>query len=305
MNAYGIALAGFAMFVMSCTPALALEREAGMAAGPVEPAAGEVTMKCPDCGRAVVLGSHGQPGLTATCPYCGKEICAVEEAEKRLCAGVDLGFFSKYVSRGVTLSDDPVFQPDAWLSYREFTVSVWGNMDTTDINDSDGEFNELDFTVDYSGSWEKVNYSAGGIYYVFPNTGADDTAELYLSACYDILLQPTVTVFYDFLEADGFYGAFGIGHSFDIPLPADAVNAALELSAQAGWGTRNFNEFNAGTSHTAFTDMVITAGFPVTLSENFTIKPTLSYSSALDRTIRTKNEGNDNLVWGVVASGSF
>jgi len=259
---------------------------------------------CPNCGRNVVLGRHGQAGKTEVCPYCGKEICEPEEAEG-ICFGADAGFFNKYVSRGVTLSEDPVFQPDVWASYRGVTLNVWGNMDLTDVNDNEAEFNELDFTLEYSGQWEALGYSAGGIYYVFPNTEDRDTAELYASLGYDTVLKPTLTVFYDFIEADGFYVVFGIGHGFDIPLPTDALTARLELAAQAGWGSRNFNEFNAGVHKDAFTDLVLTASLPVTFGEHLTVSPMVSWSSALDTDIRAANGKNDNVIWGATLSASF
>jgi len=309
VNAYGVALAVFAMVVVSCTPALALEREAVMEQGGAEPhpedtSGGEVTMKCPNCGERIVVGRHGQTGQTTVCPFCGAEICP-GGVEKAFCTGADAGFFSKYVSRGVVTTDGPVFQPGVWVSYRDVTISVWGNMDLTDTNGNGGRFNELDFTLDYSREWGKLDFSAGGVYYDFPNTTAAGTAELYAGVGYDTLLHPVIAVYYDFLEADGFYLSAGIGHGFDIPLPADTVKAALELSAQAGWGSKNFNEFNFGSSHGAFTDMVFSAALPVSAGDNLVLKPVVSYSSVLDGTIRTKNGQDDNLVWGIVASGSF
>lgn len=306
-------IAGLLLVAVAAAPALAHEHDAdeGAAvqtdgsAAPTEAGEEQETVVCPSCGKQVVIGRHGQAGRTAICPHCGKEICPAEEAEKPLCFGADAGFFSKYVSRGVTLSADPVFQPNVWLSYKALNVSVWGNMDLTDINGNEGEFNELDFTAGYSWDWDGLSLSAGGIYYVFPNTGSDDTAEIYAAVGYDTILQPTLTVFYDFLEADGFYCALGIGHSFDIPLPTEAVTAGLDLSAQAGWGSKGFNEFNSGSYHNAFTDAVFTASLPVGLFDSFTLTPSVSYSTALDHTIRSKNSDNDNVVFGLVVSASL
>lgn len=310
MNAYGIALAGIVVAVLSCTPALAGEQDAVMGQGGAvayseEEAGGEVSMKCPNCGKTIVIGRHGQSGRATVCPYCGKEVCAEEEAEEEFCAGVDAGFFSKYVSRGVVTTDGPVFQPGAWVSYRDVAISVWGNMDLTDINGNGGRFNELDFTLNYSHGWGKLDLSAGGVYYDFPNTDAADTAELYAGASYDTLLHPAIAVYYDFVEVDGFYISAGIGHSFDITLPADATSAALDLSAQVGWGSKNSNQFNLGTDRGAFTDLVVTAGLPVSFGKRITITPSVSYSTVLDRGVREQNELDDNIIWGLTAQASF
>lgn len=261
-------------------------------------------VSCPHCGRTVTAGSHALSVHGRTCPYCGKGRCPPEEKDE-LGAGVDLGFFSKYVSRGVTLTDDPVVQPNVWISYAGFTLGAWGNADTTDINTNEWEFNELDFTLDYTGRLQDFEYSVGGIYYVFPNTGGDDTAELYAAATYDVLLAPTLTVFYDFLDADGVYATLGVSHCFELALPTDMVSVELELSAQVGWGSSGFNEFNSGSYHNTFTDAVMTAELPICIGENISLTPMVSYSTALDRTIRTKNNGNDRLVWGLTVSGSI
>jgi len=294
-----------------CAPAFAAEapitdESAGIGTEDVFAGAAEDGMEtfiCPNCGKRITAGRHGQVALNVKCPYCGT-LCTREEERKPFCFGADAGFFGKYVSRGVTLSDDPVFQPDVWVSYMNLTVSVWGNMDLTDYNGDAGDFNELDFTAGYSWNWGRLNMEAGGIYYVFPGTGSDDTAELYAGINYDTILQPTVTVFYDFLEADGFYGTLSVGHSFGLP-EVLGLEPSLDLSAQVGWGTKEFNEFNSGTYHTTFTDAVFTAGLPVTVTDNISVAPTLSYSTVLDRTIRSKNPHNDNVVWGVILSASM
>jgi DNA-directed RNA polymerase subunit RPC12/RpoP len=272
---------------------------------PVEDSKEQKSITCPNCGKKVAIGGHGQTGKTTVCPYCGKEICLPEEEEKGLCLGADAGFFNKYVSRGVTLSEDPVFQPDVWASYRGVTLSVWGNMDLTDVNENEAQFNELDLTLDYSGQWDALSYSAGGIYYIFPNTGSRDTAEVYTSLHYDMMLEPTLTVYYDFVEADGFYVVLGIGHGLEIPLRLDVVTVRLELGMQVGWGSRNFIRFNAGVHNDALTDWVTTASLPVTLGEHLTVSPMISYSSVLDKDIRAANEQNDNFIWGATLSSNF
>lgn len=260
---------------------------------------------CPVCGEKFFAGRHGQSGLTMKCPKCGAEVCEKAEAEKGFCLGTDVGFFSTYVSRGLTITDGPVFQPDVWASYRGLTLSVWGSIDLTDKNKLGGEISELDYTLDYSNNIGKVAYSAGVIYYTFPNTSADDTSEVYAGLGYDVLLKPKLVVYYDFWQADGFYGVMSISHSFGLPELIKGIKSSIDLSAQVGLGSKNFNEFNLKVSHTTFTDYVLLASIPVSLTENLSIKPTMSYSSVLDKTIRTKNQHNDNMVFGGVISASF
>lgn len=260
---------------------------------------------CPVCGEKFFAGRHGQSGLTVKCPKCGAEVCTKAEMEKVFCFGTDAGFFSKYVSRGLTLTDGPVFQPDIWASYKGFTLSIWGSMDLTDKNKLSGDFSEFDYTLDYSNNIGKLAYSGGVIYYNFLNTGAKDTSEVYAGVSCDVLLKPKLVVYYDFWQVDGFYGVISIRHSFGMPELIKGLKPSVDLSAQVGLGSKNFNEFNFKDSHTAFTDYVLTAAIPVSLTDNFSIKPTVSYSSVLDKTIRTKSSHNDNLIYGAVLSASF
>ncbi len=106
---------------------------------------------------------------------------AEDEAE----IGFDLsaGSFNKYIWRGQNLVDDWVFQPGVSATYGGLTASFWGNLDMTDENGSNGEFSEIDLTLDYSGQFPGIDilgYSVGMINYDFPvNGSADDTTEVY------------------------------------------------------------------------------------------------------------------------------
>jgi len=263
-------------------------------------------VECPNCGGKFAVGRHGQEGLVMKCPHCGKEVevCKkMEEEEKGLCYGMDMAFMSKYITRGTVSTDGPVFEPNIWASYKGLTLSVWGNLDLADRHG--GNITETDYAVDYSNSLGRLNYSAGLIYYAYPHTGSNDSSELYAGLGYDTILRPRLVVYYDYWQVDGYYGAFSIGHGFDLKEALKGLNASLDLSAQVGLGSKRFNNSNFGASHTAFTDLLLTSSLPVSLSDHITVKPTVCYSTVLDRTIRTKNFKNDNVVYGGVVSLSF
>ena len=127
---------------------------------------------------------------------------------------VDLAFVNKYVWRGMLLTDGPVFQPAATLGYKGASVGVWGNLDLDDVNDTEGEFNEIDLVLDYTHSINEFSVSGGLIYYDFPNTDFRSTVELYVAAGVDILLQPCLTVYFDVDQAEGIYGTLGLSHNY-------------------------------------------------------------------------------------------
>ncbi|MBI5189407.1 MAG: hypothetical protein HZA22_01845 [Nitrospirae bacterium] len=227
-----------------------------------------------------------------------------EDGGGRLSYGADLGFFSSYVSRGLTYSEDPVLQPNAWVTYKDVTASVWGNVDMTDYNGMAGDLYELDYGLDYSVDAGDFELSAGALYYSYPHIEDGDTAEAYVGLGYHAPLHPILTVYYDFWRGDGFYGLLTIGHG--IPLPEVAGReASLELSAQVGLGSKDYNAYNYGSDHTAFTDVVLTASLPVSVADHVSVAPSVSWSSVLDRTIRTKNSHSDAVIFGGMVTASF
>lgn len=249
-------------------------------------------------------------GDVQMCPICGKPATAghTHEPEKEglpFSVGTDHAFLSKYVWRGLNLTDGTVWQPDAWVSAYGFTFNVWGNMDLTDINDHEGEFNEVDYTFNYAGEYDKLSYTGGVIHYAFPNTDFNSTWEAYGSLGYDTLLQPSLNVYYDFDEADGFYGMLALGHSFELPQVAESVTMSLDLSTHVGFASKNWNAFYYGAEETAFVDYVAGVTLPIGIGEHLTVSPSVSYSTVLDKTLRTNAVNDHNFIYGATVSASF
>lgn len=263
----------------------------------------DTAVRCLRCGREYAAGRHGQAVAAAPCPFCGEESAAGRE-EDVFCLGADTGIFSRYVSRGLTYSEDPVFQPNVWGAYKGLTLNIWANMDLTDYNGMAGDFYEIDYGLDYSGEAGGLDYCAGALYYSYPRMDGADTAEVYAGLGYDAPLHPRLKVYYDCWRGDGFYGVLSVEHCIGLP-GVMGCSTELVVSAQAGLGSKNYNAFSYGSDHTAFTDYVLTASLPVAVSEHLSVTPSVSYSSALDRTIRSKIDNDDAVVAGFVVSASF
>jgi len=220
---------------------------------------------------------------------------------KSVTCGADAGVFSKYVFRGVLATDGAVFQPDVWVSWKGATFTVWSNMDLTDKNGVEHKFSEVDYSLDYSGSVGKILYSAGAVYYAYPNTNFHNTSEVYGAVGVDTFLKPRLIAYYDYIEANGWYTALSAGHDVTL-FEKGPVKASASVSASLGFGTKNYNRFYFGSDHGAFTDLQINTAIPFVVMERFTVKPSLTWSSRLDGTIRTKNVKNDNVVVGITLS---
>ena len=232
------------------------------------------------------------------------------KAEDEISVGTSADFLSKYVWRGQDLVDDWVLQPGASIGYKGITASFWGNLDLTDENGNQGEFSEIDLTLDYSGQVpgiDLVSYSLGVINYDFPASGADDTWELYWGFGLDVPASPSVTVYHDVDEVDGTYVSFGVGHSFENLFEIDSgVGVGLDLGASIGWGSASYNKFYWGPNKSELNDLVLSAALPFEVA-GFTITPKANYITLMGEDIREPNTYGQNDMWivGVGISKEF
>ncbi|MEA1922651.1 MAG: TorF family putative porin [Pseudomonadota bacterium] len=225
---------------------------------------------------------------------------------------------SKYVWRGIEVNEDPVLQPSLTVAYGGFSFNLWGNMDLTDFGKDEcvytsncksraGQFTEIDLTLDYSHSFDKLTLGAGIISYQFPNWDeSEDTHELYFALAYDCLLQPALTIYYDFDEVDGFYTNLSVGHSF-------AINNKLgiELSGSVGYGDSDYNKAYFGIDDDALVDINGSIAVPFQVTEKITITPMLTLTSIIDSDLRDSVKNNSccdnetNVYGGVTVGFSF
>lgn len=236
-------------------------------------------------------------------------------AELDVEVGVDL--FDKYIWRGQNLGNRPVIQPSATIGKNGLSLNVWGNMP---VNNEDPagrawNFNELDYTLDYSGSVGMINYSGGFILYTYPRPVIDqptstEAHEIYGSIGLGTFLSPTVTVYRGTKASNGWYVNAEISHSIDL-----VKDTALELSASLGWADEKYNQDYWGSKTNAINDLVLTAAVPLIVGD-VTIVPSISYVTLPTDRIRSlnraqqgagtfKGSGSDYWVAGVGAVFKF
>lgn len=219
------------------------------------------------------------------------------EAAKETEIDIYSDFVSHYVWRGMLLTDDPVWQPGATLSMYDFSFDIWTNVDLTDINRPayDYHLSEVDYTLSYEMAvTDDLTIEAGGIYYTFPGTGADATTELYISAAYDILTQPTLTIYRDIDEIDGWYANFGIGHTFKLQ-----EDLGLSLGASLGWGDEDYNTGYFGVNDSGLNDLGLNASLDYTINDNLSMSVFAGYSELLDSVIKDAAADSDTLFGGI------
>ena len=245
--------------------------------------------------------------------------------ETRVTGNASAGIFNRYIFRGYELGTDSfVIQPALSVSYKGFSATFWGNIDSDEhptqsfVPDREGKksFNETDLTLSYTYSIEKLSITGGYIYY--GTKYAQETEELFLSASYDIVTKPTITVYRDITSYPGTYINLYLSHSEKI-----YKDITLDLGASASyfvgdddyWRTyESSTGAYTGGKYSAFHDGMVKAGFTIPLVKNFSVQPLAQYWFPLSSKAKRTVDGNsynpngkldDTFVWGLNITFTF
>lgn len=213
-----------------------------------------------------------------------------EEAEGPAVSGsVSVDIMSQYIWRGWQLSDDSVIQPSVGMSYEGIGANIWSNYD----NDTTA-VTETDYTLNYTFSMDKLGFDVGYIFYTFPDSDLD-TQEIYVSASYDVILSPSLTVYYDFDEGEGAFIVAAIGHSFALP-----KDLSVDVGASVSYNASNL-VMGADSDGDAFSDFYngeISASMSIPVYRALSITPKVAYSFPLSNDAEDVLEANALAVTG-------
>jgi uncharacterized protein (TIGR02001 family) len=236
-------------------------------------------------------------GMTAGL-VCAQDVVMVEQQPSDVSVSADMGLYSAYVWRGQVLNDNMVVQPSVTIANGPFSLNVWGNWNATDNAAQDT--GEIDYTAAYTlpFSTDDVTMDVGMIFYTFPGNGnsAPSTEEAFIQATFNnIILTPVASLYYDFDEADGFYGNLAVSQGVEI---SDAMTA--EIGGSVGFGTGNYNNYYFGRNRSAVNDYNIYASTEYALTEDLTLGALLQYSM-LGGGVDNSGYEADDLVWGGIS----
>lgn len=163
-------------------------------------------------------------------------------------AEAEVGFFSSYVWRGVTYTNNFVVQPDLSLTVpvrrMSLTGGVWANIEParydgfSDISESGGLDNFDLAEIDWYGEMNlplsaRTTVVLGATGYYFPNedglTPTSNSVELYGRAEWTGPLHPTASIYYDVGKVHGGYVEAGVSHPVTV-----SERASLTFGALAG-----------------------------------------------------------------------
>jgi len=224
--------------------------------------------------------------------------------DKTIDIGVEAGFLSKYVWRGVVPTDGPVFQSSFTAGFQGLSLNFWDNMDIDDVNGQQSNFTEFDYTLGYSTSYKMLGFSTGVIHYYFPRTGGSATTELYFGACVEVTGSPSLTLYQDVDDVEGTYVSLEAGMGLPV-----GVFTTLDISGALGFGSKDHNEAYYGEASGGLADVFIGVSALFGIGEIITISPSIAFSSIINGDIRDAIEENDgepmNVVFGITASVGF
>lgn len=245
--------------------------------------------------------------LVVVACLAGHSRCPAESPEHDVRFEVTADAFSKYVWRGQNLVDGWVFQSAVSVGYKGLTGAIWGNLDLTDKNDRSGEFTEIDYSIDYSGTVPGIDilgYSVGAIHYDFPTYDVSATTELYWGFALNVPADPSITVYHDIDEAEGIYVSLGVGHSIKAD---ETLPVGIDLGAAIGWGNKKYNKFYWDTNGSELNDLALSVGFPLEIA-GLSVMPSVSYVALLGSDVKNSDAydtDNSIVVVGVSLSKEF
>jgi hypothetical protein len=200
-----------------------------------------------------------------------------------------LNIASSYIWRGFDLNPTQkmVVQPSVDFSFGKsgLALNIWGSFSFVNR-----EANEIDLTLSYAFKTSKSVLLMTGLihygYYFTENFSFDDNTshELFITAGLpNTIAHPTLTVFYDFTNGDGFYFQLETGHS--IPL---TPSVQADFSASLGY---NGGQWLAEGVDPGFSDLNI--GMALSFEyKDWIITPYANYTFVLLEAL-----GNDNYFW--------
>lgn len=211
--------------------------------------------------------------------------------------GADLGLYTAYVWRGLSLTNRPVAQPDLWFSLPvggngSFTVGGWGNVELGKYDDpadhiSEGggvagpDLTEFDWYGEFGTTFGNASVTLGVTGYIYPNdfglTSDNNTIELYAQLGLGTILAPSISAYYDVDKIKGLYLEGSISHdipvspSFTLTLGALAgFNAGMGCEPDTGGNcTELSNFFDDGFTHADFSVATSFAAGPLSFTPAF------------------------------------
>jgi hypothetical protein len=212
-------------------------------------------------------------------------------------------FASRYVWRGQTLSEGFVAQPTVAMTLGGFSANLWSNIDLdNDEADDDGiVMNETDLTLNYTMPVGPVSLTGGFIHYDFEGD-AGDTQEIYLTGSLAVLLNPSLSLYYDIDEGQGGFAVLAVSQAF--PVGPISLTAGGSIGFNLGDKAMGLNA--AGEDFTGLYYGEVSLATSIPIFAHVSIDPRIAYSTALgsdgeDAIAAISADGKKSIFYGSIA----
>lgn len=200
-------------------------------------------------------------------------------------------FSSKNMGEGVISNPGAIAESTLTLEWYGFEASITGLYDFTDDTGYEDNFEEWDYSIAYSHTFEEVG-SLGAIsaglawtYCDISHAPGDDYQELTLSfSLDDVVLAPSLDINWDFENGTWWFRA-GIAHSWELIAEKLTWDSALDFH----YGNRRWT----GLDKAAITTAVLTTGPTFVLSDNISLFANVAISQAIDSAMREELRNDD------------
>jgi hypothetical protein len=208
---------------------------------------------------------------------------------------------SRYVWRGQTLSQGIVAQPTVAMTLGGFSANLWSNVDLdNDEADDDGiVMNETDLTLNYTMPVGPVSLTGGFIHYDFDGS---DTQEIYLTGSLAVLLNPSLSLYYDIDDGKGGFAVLAVSQAF--PVGPISLTAGGSIGFNLGDKAMGLNA--AGEDFTGLYYGEVSLATSIPLFGHVSLDPRIAYSTALgsdgeDAIAAISADGKKSIFYGSIA----
>lgn len=209
------------------------------------------------------------------------------ENNKLIHFGAYNDFYSKYIWRGIILTNGAVFQPGLWVSLQNLSLTVSANINI-DKGEKESNLDEVDALLSYGFEFGKFQLEPGVQLYLYPIKGeGPHTAEGYIKLAFQhkrLIIFTNHNI--DFWNYKGsYYGEGGIGLENKL-----SKNISYSTSLKFAWSNRKFNESNYNISKQAMNLVAFSQSLIYHVNPNFSVTPILEIQSILDSDLRATYE---------------